>query len=468
MPPPRAPLVPAMPTRTATFLFVLSLSATIAFAQQDWRPCFPTIEPGARVGARMAFDAARSELVLFGGQAAPAQPSADTWVWNGTTWTQRTPVNAPSGRTLHEMCYDSTRQRVVLYGGMGAGGLVYGDTWEWDGTNWTQATPLAIPPVRASGALAYSGTRTFLFGGGNSAAPRNDTWLYNGVSWSQVPTANAPSPRYYHSMASNGAGELLVFGGFDPTGAGYSNETWRFTGSNWTQVTSPNSPLARGSANLVWDGTRYLLWGGSDSFFQALEDTWAFSGGQWTQLTTVRSPSSRARAAGAWFAPNNRLMLYGGSTLQVVNLRNDVMWEFGTNLASFVRWGTTVCPTLDPPWIKGASQPALGSTFQARVESYSWVAAFMLMGFSTTTWAGGSLPYDLQTYTGWPNCFLRVSPDVTLYLGFAQSSTWSLTIPNDPGLAGVAFHLQGFTYGQGGSPHNLAIANAGTAVIEAF
>jgi hypothetical protein len=71
-----------MSIRTSIFFLGLSLSAAAATAQQDWRPCFPTVEPGARSGARMSFDAARSEIVLFGGQAAPTPPSTDTWVPN--------------------------------------------------------------------------------------------------------------------------------------------------------------------------------------------------------------------------------------------------------------------------------------------------------------------------------------------------------------------------------------------------
>ncbi len=36
----------------------------------------------------MAYDAARRVVVLFGGYRKPA--SADTWTWNGSTWSERT------------------------------------------------------------------------------------------------------------------------------------------------------------------------------------------------------------------------------------------------------------------------------------------------------------------------------------------------------------------------------------------
>jgi len=415
----------------------------------------------------MAFDAQRGELVLFGGQVSPSPVSNETFAWNGTAWAQRFPAASPIGRQNHELCYDSLRQRVVLHGGQ-SGFTVLGDTWEWNGTNWSQVVTPASPPARAFPAMVFDGTRTLLFGGGNSASPRNDLWSFNGTAWTQVATANAPPPRYYHSMASNGLGEVLLFGGFEPT-SGYTNPTWRFDGTNWAQVNPASSPSARGQATLVFDpvNARYLLWSGSNSFFQALEDTWSYAAGQWTQLTTVRSPSSRARGGAAWFQPQQRLVVYGANYLQNADLRSTPMWEFGSGLASFVRWGPSVCPAIDPPWLRAAaSQPTIGSLFRANLESFSWVHGFVVLGLSTTTWSGGPLPFDLQAYGTWPNCLLRVSPDATAYIGFNLSSPWTLQIPNSPGLVGTTLHMQGFTFGAGSFPTNLSTANAATFVID--
>jgi hypothetical protein len=87
------------------------------------------------------------------------------------------------------------------------------------------------------------------------------------------------------------------------------------------------------------------------------------------------------------------------------------------------------------------------------------------MGFSNTTWSGGALPYDLVTFGTSPNCFLRVRPDATLYLGFGQGQLWSLAIPNSPQSIGTTFHMQSFTFGQGNFPNNLSAANAATGVV---
>ena len=73
----------------------------------------------------MAYDALRQQVVFFGG--------GETWLWNGTNWTQATPTTQPSFRRGYDMAYDTVRQQVVLAGG-DAGPA---ETWRWTGTDWS-------------------------------------------------------------------------------------------------------------------------------------------------------------------------------------------------------------------------------------------------------------------------------------------------------------------------------------------
>jgi len=77
------------------------------------------------------------------------------------------------------MTYDSGRGVTVLFGG-DAGYTVYDDTWEWDGTNWTQRSPANKPTMRQDQALAYDSGRgvTVLFGGHEPYTVLDDTWEY--------------------------------------------------------------------------------------------------------------------------------------------------------------------------------------------------------------------------------------------------------------------------------------------------
>jgi hypothetical protein len=82
----------------------------------------------------MAYDAARREVVRFGGSAngTTSGTLGDTWTWNGTTWTQKLPAASPSPRSNPGLAYDTFRGVVVLFGGANTGYL--SDTWEWNGT----------------------------------------------------------------------------------------------------------------------------------------------------------------------------------------------------------------------------------------------------------------------------------------------------------------------------------------------
>ena len=53
--------------------------------------------PPARFGNGIAYDAAREQVVLFGGGVTCCSGNYfnDTWVWDGTTWTQVFPVTSP-------------------------------------------------------------------------------------------------------------------------------------------------------------------------------------------------------------------------------------------------------------------------------------------------------------------------------------------------------------------------------------
>ena len=107
----------------------------------DWEHLSPAVSPPARIGAVLAYDAAREQVLLFGGGGLGMTLIEDTWVWDGTTWTELKPVHSPGPRAGHSLVYDPVRQVVVLAGG---GATPY--SWDWDGTDWTPRLPPAVPP----------------------------------------------------------------------------------------------------------------------------------------------------------------------------------------------------------------------------------------------------------------------------------------------------------------------------------
>ena len=99
-----------------------------------WTQQAPADHPSARMEPAMAYDAATSSVVLFGGFSIHGTGLSDTWTWDGTTWTQQHPAAHPSARLEPAMAYDAATGTVVLFGGLTAHGEIsrhLRDTWIW-------------------------------------------------------------------------------------------------------------------------------------------------------------------------------------------------------------------------------------------------------------------------------------------------------------------------------------------------
>ena len=105
--------------------------ASCAFAFASLFSASAQSTPTPRTAHSAAWDAARGELVVFGGFDG-ASPTDETWVWNGT-WTLKNPATRPSPRAYANMAYDEARQQVVLFGGSEDATTGLDDTWIWDG-----------------------------------------------------------------------------------------------------------------------------------------------------------------------------------------------------------------------------------------------------------------------------------------------------------------------------------------------
>ena len=200
--------------------------------------------------AAMAFDADRSQLVLFGGQSPDdANVLSDaTWLWDGLRWSRATPAMHPSARSGHKMIFDQYRGRVLLVGGMGESGKSLVDTWEWDGATWTpvdgdeRSWPapsegevwLYDDAVRESPVLIGStGTRQ---------------WSLQQRAWVSIKDEQGPSTLIF-SIASDPIRRVAVAQVLDST---YGSSTMESTGAGWHRVVTQNYP----GKKLVFDAAR--------------------------------------------------------------------------------------------------------------------------------------------------------------------------------------------------------------------
>ena len=292
-----------------------AFSDTWVWNGSTWSGALPVTSPSRRFAAAMADDAARGEVVLFGGESYRFALVADTWVWNGTSWTQRCgPGQVPCGpspRAVHAMAYDTDRKRVVMFGGAKTlvqptqvhVGSALSETWEWDGATWretcgeTSLTPCAIPGLRGA-SMAYDPVRKriALYGGegdhvGDDANMVDRVWEYDGATWSKRDEiANVPPPRSFASMTyDTKRGRIVLHGGLAGLARAHLSDTWEYDGNCWKEVTDPNAlPPPRGIFASSYDSVRAeLVVFGGDAPDLSAEDA--------TDTTALRSSPGASR-----------------------------------------------------------------------------------------------------------------------------------------------------------------------------
>jgi hypothetical protein len=289
--------------------------------EPTWTQQFPTTSPSIRFCPRTAYDLVHNQLILFGGEFNRTYPS-DTWVWDGVDWEKEVPVASPPGRCSHAMAYDAARGQVLLFGGQtftqSGVGTNYNDTWVWDGSNWTQKFPAYSPPPMAGHSMVFDSARKkiVLSAPSNNLAGFNDTWTWDGSDWTFEDSSSRPVSRIYAAMAFDSLrNQAVLFGGIDWTSGNSLGDTWVWDGSNWTQKFPATSPRARSfafSQGMAYDAARaqVLLFGGGLERLGASYETWVWDGLNWTQKLPATSPTVVAYAM-VYDAARTNILLFG-------------------------------------------------------------------------------------------------------------------------------------------------------------
>lgn len=283
--------------------------------------CVSGSHPPGRVGAALVYDAARSQLLLFGGdQSIPPSSgsSNDTWTGSGRCWTQLHPAASPSNRGYAAVAFDHLHNVVVLYGGLqsvaGKAPVPLFDTWLWDGSNWaavrSSTSPALIQPV---GAFDIATGQFVVFGRAqNEDVP--ETWTWNGQQWLQLKPLKSPTTRTSSSLAYDyRSRKLVLFGGFN-NGIGNLNDTWSWDGTTWTQE-RPSVVPTGGNGSVLCTGTVLVRVGPPP----ATTGTWVWQNGDWTQVPTPHPPPARWDASCAFT---------GVETVVITTSRSGDQWTF--------------------------------------------------------------------------------------------------------------------------------------------
>ena len=106
----------------------VAVAAASSSVVAQWNQLAPTTVPSGRIAPVMGYDAARQNVVMFGGGAGFSF-SSQTWIYDGYDWTEVAIGAGPAGRSDAGLVYDSARRRMILYGGNAGGGEMPGGSF---------------------------------------------------------------------------------------------------------------------------------------------------------------------------------------------------------------------------------------------------------------------------------------------------------------------------------------------------
>jgi hypothetical protein len=274
-----------------------------------------------RYSPAMAYDAARGDVVLFGGVETD-RAFGDTWLWDGHGWARAHPAVSPPARAGAVMTYDPRSHTVLLFGGSAQRPhqttLARDDMWSWNGTTWKRVVSAHEPPWGPGLAMSYDPASKSIIlltlpsshpkldvvpdGVGSRGVTRFGTWRWDGTDWQELSTPTAPvfaNGAVFHTnprLTPLPGGRGLLFyswatytgtcpppgncaGPSDPTGTRKS-QTWTWDGRQWAEQHPAVAPTA---ARLV------ATVDGSPTAFTSIM-RWTWTGSDWHSARPAGGP----------------------------------------------------------------------------------------------------------------------------------------------------------------------------------
>ena len=311
---------------------VAVIGMSTAAPAQRWEEITPTTgpAPSPRRNAAAVYDPIDHQLILFGGRSSSGD-HGDLWRFDLSAheW-ERLEVAAPGPvpRFTHNAVYDMASHRMVVWSGRkidADGQELFSDVWAFDigEAEWTLLQPSTERPQRRYGTAAvYDPLSHALinFAGFTLDGRFDDLWRFDLASalWEELAPSGNPGERCLHTAAYDALrGRMIIFGG--QRGADALGDVWALDlrAHSWEELDSAAGPGGRKFAASVYDPVhdRFLVLGG-DTGTEKDGSVWALNmaATTWEQLRPAgEAPAARDGAVAVYVAPEQRLVLFGGT-----------------------------------------------------------------------------------------------------------------------------------------------------------
>jgi hypothetical protein len=258
-------------------------------------------------------------------------------------WSSLGTKTAPARREDHTWTVDESGAYAYLFGGRD-GARVFGDLWRFDlrSDGWTRLTPRAGPAARFGHTGTWlNGRGLIVWSGQAGTAFFDDLWLYDAEAnrWQRLPArGTVPLARYGSCAALGPDGRLWISHGFTHDAGRFSDtRAYDFATGRWTDQTPKGEvPVLRCLHDCLWapDG-RLLLYGGQTTGVRAIGDLWSFraSGGGAAAWTREPMPPLPPRNLYAAAELDGGAYVFGGTPVSGAKLAD--LWQLDLDSGSW-------------------------------------------------------------------------------------------------------------------------------------
>jgi hypothetical protein len=227
--------------------------------------------------------------------------------------------------------------------------------------------------------------------------------LTTAEGWTPTSFINAPSGRAYHTAVWTGS-EMIVWGGFDASGALGTGGRYNPATNSWAPVSIVNAPAVGAGHTAVWTGTEMLVWGPSNvgARYNPASDKWT---------SMAPGPGARSYHAAVW--TGSEMIIWGGQDASFSYLNTGSRYNPSTDNwtptstmnapqghrtppavwtgTEMIVWGTAVSPASIGRYSPATDTWQAGSSWrEAEGVTRVWAAPEMIV------WGGRFVTQDLR------------------------------------------------------------------------